>query len=58
MHNLTAEQLREAADNVLNHHSFLKAVNIISESFQKTGGYRQAVDEIYQFKRQYDIPIQ
>jgi MGT family glycosyltransferase len=58
MHNLTAEQLREAADNVLNHQSFLKAVNIISESFQKTGGYRQAVDEIYQFKRQYDIPIQ
>lgn len=51
MQSLTADQLREAADHVLNHQSFLKAVGNISESFQKSGGYRQAADEIYEFKR-------
>jgi len=55
MQSLTADQLREAADQVLNDPSFLKAVGHISESFQKSGGYRQAVDEIFEFKSQYDI---
>ncbi|MBS4190520.1 glycosyltransferase [Bacillus sp. FJAT-49705] len=52
---LTANQLREAADYVLNNPSFHKAVSNIRESFQKSGGYHQAVDEIFEFKSKYDI---
>ncbi|WP_053362462.1 macrolide family glycosyltransferase [Bacillus sp. FJAT-27251] len=55
MQSLTANQLREAVDHVLNHPSFHKAVANIRESFQKSGGYHQAVDEIFEFKSQYDI---
>jgi MGT family glycosyltransferase len=55
MQSLTANQLREAADDVLNDPSFHKAVANIRESFQKSGGYQQAVDEIFDFKSQYDI---
>ncbi|MFL6516609.1 MAG: macrolide family glycosyltransferase [Bacillus sp. (in: firmicutes)] len=55
MQGLTANQLREAADHVLKQPSFHKAVANIRESFQKSGGYRQAVDEIFEFKSQYDI---
>jgi UDP:flavonoid glycosyltransferase YjiC (YdhE family) len=55
MQSLTANQLREAADHVLNHPYFLKAVANIKESFQKSGGYYQAVDDIFEFKSQYDI---
>ncbi|WP_299093662.1 macrolide family glycosyltransferase [uncultured Metabacillus sp.] len=55
MQNLTANQLYEAADHVLNHPSFYKAVANMRESFQKSGGYLQAVDEIFKFKNEYDI---
>ncbi|MEJ9212361.1 macrolide family glycosyltransferase [Bacillus smithii] len=55
MQSLTANQLREAADHVLNHPSFHQAVANIRESFQKSGGYHQAVDEIFEFKSQYGI---
>lgn len=55
MQSLTANQLYDAADHVLNQPSFHKAVANISESFQKAGGYHQAVDEIFKFKSQYDI---
>ncbi|PEZ07551.1 glycosyl transferase family 1 [Bacillus sp. AFS018417] len=55
MHSLSADQLRETADQVLHNPSFLKAVGNISESFQKSGGYHQAVDEIFEFKSKYDI---
>jgi len=55
MQGLTANQLREAADHVLNHPAFQKSVANISESFQKLGGYHQAVDEIFEFKSQYYI---
>ncbi|MGM7721366.1 macrolide family glycosyltransferase [Metabacillus sp. Hm71] len=55
MQNLTANQLYEAADHVLNHPSFYKAVANMRESFQKSGGYHQAVDEIFKFKNEYDI---
>ncbi|MEC0245139.1 glycosyltransferase [Paenibacillus chitinolyticus] len=50
MQGLTAHQLREAADQVLSLPSFKKAVAYIGESFRKSGGYRQAVDEISEFK--------
>ncbi|WP_270584100.1 macrolide family glycosyltransferase [Bacillus smithii] len=55
MQSLTAKQLREAADHVLNQPSFYQAVANMRESFQKAGGYHQAVDEIFKFKSQYDI---
>lgn len=55
MQDLTANQLRETADYVLNHPSFHKAVVNMRESFQKSGGYHQAVDEIFKFKSNYDI---
>jgi MGT family glycosyltransferase len=57
MQGLTANQLREAAGHVLNDPSFHKAVSNIRESIQKSGGYHQAVDEIFEFKSQYDIYI-
>ncbi|KQL43959.1 glycosyl transferase family 1 [Brevibacillus choshinensis] len=52
---LTADQLRETVDHVLNHPTFHKAVANIRESFQRSGGYHQAVDEIFEFKSQYHI---
>lgn len=48
MQSLTANQLREAVDHVLSS-SFVEAAADIRESFRKSGGYRQAVDEIFQF---------
>lgn len=50
MQGLTASQLREAAEQVLGLPSFQKAVAHIGESFRKSGGYRQAVDEIFAIK--------
>ncbi|WHY86845.1 glycosyltransferase [Neobacillus novalis] len=55
MESLTAKQLSDVADHVLNQPSFPKAVANIRKSFQKSGGYHQAVDEIFDFKSQYGI---
>ncbi|MCM3118230.1 glycosyl transferase family 1 [Neobacillus sp. MER 74] len=55
MQGLTANQLRDAADHVLNDPSFLKGASTIRESIQKSGGYHQAVDEIFAFNRKYVI---
>ncbi|WP_136605399.1 macrolide family glycosyltransferase [Paenibacillus dokdonensis] len=55
MQSLTPNQLREAAEHVLSLSSFKQAVAGISESFQKSGGYHQAVDEIFEFKSQFHI---
>ncbi|MGE8207627.1 macrolide family glycosyltransferase [Heyndrickxia sp. NPDC080065] len=55
MQSLTANQLREAVDHVLNQPSFHNAVANIKESFQKSGGYKRAVDEIFEFKSRYEI---
>ncbi|MEH7251335.1 macrolide family glycosyltransferase [Neobacillus niacini] len=55
MESLMANQLRKAADHVLNQASIHKAVAKMKESLQKSGGYQQAVDEIFKFKSQYDI---
>ena len=55
MQNLTADQLYEAANHVLNNSSIHQAVANIKESFQQSGGYHKAVDEIFKFKNQYDI---
>lgn len=50
MQNLTANQLSEAMDQVIKQPSFQKAAASIGESFQKSAGYHQAVDEIFKFK--------
>ncbi|MFY4777335.1 macrolide family glycosyltransferase [Metabacillus sp. RGM 3146] len=55
MQSLTEKQLLEAVGRVLNDRSIHKAVSNIRESFQNSGGYNQAVDEIFEFKSQYDI---
>lgn len=55
MQGLTANQLRDAADHVLNEPSFHEAASTIRESIQKSGGYHQAVDEIFAFNRKYVI---
>ncbi|MED4754536.1 macrolide family glycosyltransferase [Brevibacillus choshinensis] len=55
MQSLTADQLRETVNHVLNHPSFHTAVATSRESFQRSGGYHQAVDEIFEFKSQYHI---
>ncbi|KGP85252.1 MULTISPECIES: macrolide family glycosyltransferase [unclassified Paenibacillus] len=53
MQTLTALQLREAVDEVLNVSAFKTAAANIRESFQKSGGYHCAVDAIFEFKSQY-----
>ncbi|WP_042347719.1 macrolide family glycosyltransferase [Bacillus massiliigorillae] len=55
MESLTANQLYEVAENLLNDPSYAGTVANLRESFQKSGGYHKAVDEIFKFKRQYDI---
>jgi MGT family glycosyltransferase len=51
MQGLTASQLREAVNHVSALSSFKKNAAAISETLQQSGGYRQAVDEIFEFKR-------
>jgi MGT family glycosyltransferase len=55
MQTLTETQLREAVEQVLNQPPLLKSVANIRESFQKSGGYHLAVDEIFEFKKEYGI---
>jgi MGT family glycosyltransferase len=55
MQDLTANQLRESADLVLNQQSFHKAAAKMKESFEKLAGFKQAVDEIFEYNRQYNI---
>jgi MGT family glycosyltransferase len=52
---LTENQLREAVDQVLNHPLYHKTITKIRESYQKSGGCHQAVDEIIEFKKEYGI---
>jgi len=52
MESLTATQLYETANHVLNTPSFHIAVANIKDSFQKSGGYHKAVDEIFKFTSQ------
>lgn len=50
MQSLTANQLRETVEHVLNDPSYIKAAANVRDSFQRVGGYRQAVDEIFACK--------
>ncbi len=55
MQGLTAHQLLESADYVLSQPTFLQVAAKMKESFQQAGGYQQAVNEIIDFKRQYNM---
>ncbi|MBA2938635.1 glycosyl transferase family 1 [Paenibacillus sp. CGMCC 1.16610] len=50
MQSLTANQLREAVDHVLSEPSYKIAVANTRESLRQSGGYRQAVDEIFKYR--------
>ncbi|MGG1397949.1 macrolide family glycosyltransferase [Bacillus salipaludis] len=54
MQDLTANLLCESSDHVLNQSSFHNAAAKMKDSLQKSGGYHQAVNEIFGFIRQYD----
>ncbi|MDJ1476173.1 glycosyltransferase [Bacillus sp. LS15-K4] len=49
MKELTEEQLRESVELILNNPTFKEAALNLKESFRKSGGYKQAVDEIFTF---------
>ncbi|MNI88847.1 Desosaminyl transferase EryCIII precursor [compost metagenome] len=49
MPSLTANKLREAANQVLSRSSFKENAVRVGASFRQSGGYRQAVDEILKF---------
>lgn len=52
---LTAGELREAAERVLGDPSIRMACGEIGDSFRDAGGYRQAVEEIFAYKRNLGI---
>jgi len=55
MHDLTVSQLSETVNHIVEHSNFQKTLTDIGESFRKSGGYHQAVDEIFKFKKQFNI---
>jgi len=55
MQNLTPHNLLETVDYMLNHLSFKENAANIRESFRKSGGYHKAVDEIFEFKSQFEL---
>ncbi|MBM7652827.1 macrolide family glycosyltransferase [Neobacillus cucumis] len=55
MQNLSENQLREAVDHVLTHPTFHQVAETMRVSFQKSGGYQKAVDEIFIYKNEFDI---
>ncbi|EJS54545.1 MGT family glycosyltransferase [Bacillus cereus BAG1X1-3] len=53
MKELTEDQLRKSVDLVLNNSSFKETALNMKESFRKSGGYKQAADEIFKFTGRY-----
>ncbi|HFK1790930.1 MULTISPECIES: macrolide family glycosyltransferase [Bacillus cereus group] len=49
MKELTVEQLRESVELVLNNPSYKEAALHLKESFRKSGGYKEATNEIFTF---------
>lgn len=48
---LTPELLRTSVEKVLSDKSYLENIKKISDSFEKSGGYKRAVDEIFKLKK-------
>ncbi|WP_144508602.1 macrolide family glycosyltransferase [Bacillus mycoides] len=55
MQGLTESRLHESVDFVLGESSFKEAALNMKESFRKSGGDKQAADEVFKFKSQYDM---
>ena len=55
MQDLNPNELREAVDHVLEHPTFYQVAKTMRDSFQKSGGYQKAVDEIFIYKNEFDI---
>jgi MGT family glycosyltransferase len=53
---VTSEVLRDAAYRVLNNSSYQRNSAAIGESFKASGGYKHAVDKIFEFKKRHNIP--
>lgn len=49
MNELTVEKLRESVELILNNPSYKEAALNLKESFRTSGGYKEAVDEIFTF---------
>lgn len=52
---LTADQLRAAAERVLHNPSFAENSRKIGDSLKEAGGFKKAADEIFKFRRQLSI---
>ncbi|MGH1283964.1 macrolide family glycosyltransferase [Bacillus toyonensis] len=53
MQGLTADQLSEYVEKVLSNPSYKEAALNLKESLRKSGGYKEAVDEIFKFTGRY-----
>ncbi|MEC0373293.1 macrolide family glycosyltransferase [Paenibacillus chibensis] len=52
---LTPQQLHEAAEQVISLRIYREAAVHISDSFRNSGGYQRAVDEIFEYKSQFQL---
>ncbi|MBK1811262.1 glycosyl transferase [Clostridium sp. YIM B02505] len=49
---ITPELLRASIEKVLNDWTYIENIRKISDSFEKAGGYKKAVEEIYKMKKE------
>ncbi|MBS1779428.1 MAG: glycosyl transferase [Bacteroidetes bacterium] len=53
--NITAEQIRDAAQVVMRDPIYLEHIQAINESFAEAGGYKRAAEEIFKMKQEKGI---
>ncbi len=53
--NITAEQIRDAAQMVMRDPIYLEYIQAINESFVEAGGYKRAAEEIFKMKQEKGI---
>lgn len=53
--NITPEILRSSVKKVLSDHKYIENIKKISDSFKQTGGYKKAVAEIFNLKKEKHI---
>lgn len=52
---LTPEILKSSVNEVLSNPKYLENIKKINDSFKKTGGYKEAVEEIFKLKKRFGI---
>lgn len=52
---LTPEILKSSVNEVLSNPKYLENIKKINDSFKKTGGYKEAVEEIFNLKKRFGI---